>query len=429
MSDVARRLTSLAAAVCLFITLPAVAQGPRSGLPSRNMLDRFGLERAWSNQATINTRSDVVRYLTADEDVVVLQARSGLITVFDAQSGIKLWDGQISRADQYNYPAVTNSKYLFVVIGSTAYARDKFTGDEVWTLRLPSTPSTSPTVDDQRMYVGMLAGDVYAFDLASIRLAQAENRLPQYRGETVLWHYATSGRIAAAPITNGNILVFANALGSLYAVNPEDRELKFIFETSAPTATDLEFGTGIESGIEVSYLYFASGDNNVYCIRTTNGTTRWLYVAGTPIRQKPYVIDDSVFVIPVDAGIHNLDATTGVERWWNPAVTDFIAATPNHIYGTDQAGDIAVLGREDGGLIGTIPLRGFPIRVRNERTDRIFLCSTSGLVTCIREKQHPLPLYIRYPDRRPIMPLFADDTAVEEPAPIEETPAPPEAEE
>lgn len=414
MSEVSRRLTSLAAVTFLLVAVPAAAQGPRAGLPSRNMLDRFGLERAWSNQATINVRSDVVRHLIADEEVVIVQSRSGLLTVFDAQSGIKLWDGQLARPDQYTYPAVTNGESVFVVIGSTVYARNKFTGDELWTLRLPDTPSTSPTVDESRMYVGMLAGDVYAFDLATIRRNQAENRLPQFRGETILWHYGTSGRIMAPPATNGKIVVFANALGSLYAVSPEERDLRFMFETDDPTSTDLEFGTVVENGVEVSYLYYASGGNNVYCLRTTDGSTRWLYIAGTPVRQKPYVIGDSIFIVPVGAGIHNLDAATGIERWWHPAVTDFLAATPNHIYGTDQAGDIAVLGRSDGGLIGTIPLRGFPIRVRNERTDRLYLCTTSGLVTCIREKDLELPLYLRYPERRPILPLLGDQEPVNE---------------
>ena len=101
MSDVTRRLlpVAAAAAVLALLAAPVSAQTAQRGLPSRTLLDRFGLERAWTNQATIDVRSDVVRHLVADEEVVIVQARSGLITVFDAQSGVKLWDGQLARAD------------------------------------------------------------------------------------------------------------------------------------------------------------------------------------------------------------------------------------------------------------------------------------------------------------------------------------------
>ena len=122
MSDPTRRL--LSAALCLAVlalsTQPVAAQPPQRGLPSRNLLDRFGLERAWSNQATIDVRSDVVRHLIADEQIVIVQSRTGVLTVFDAESGVKLWDGLLARPNQFSYPAVTNADSLFIVIGSTS---------------------------------------------------------------------------------------------------------------------------------------------------------------------------------------------------------------------------------------------------------------------------------------------------------------------
>ena len=414
MSVVFRRVvvaTSIAAV--LFTVAPSFGQTPRAGLPSRNLLARFGLERAWSNQATLNVRSDVVLHLVADEEVVIVQSRSGLVTVFDAQSGVKLWDAQLSRAGQYSFPAVTNGDVLFVVIGSTVYARDKFRGNELWTLELPSVPSTSPTVDDDRMYVGMLQGDVYAFDLDVVARNQAEGRLPQFNYENIEWRYATSGRIVVAPVTDGRIVCFANALGAVYAVAAGQRDLRFQFETGAPASAPLDMQTSVENGIPVSFIYLASGDTNLYCLRATNGTTRWLHVAGAPIREKPHVIGDSLYLVPLHAGMFDLAVDTGVQRWWSPVVTSFVAATPTRVFGTDEAGNLAVLDRGDGALLGTIPMTGFPIRVQNERTDRIFACSTSGLVTCLREEGAELPIYLRYPERRPILPLFGDQQTSE----------------
>jgi len=409
MSAVSRRIfVATSVAAVLSAVAPGFGQAPQTGLPSRNLLSRFGLERAWSNQATIDVRSDVVRHLVADEEVVIVQTRSGLVTVFDAQSGVKLWDAQLSRVNEYSFPAVTNGDVMFVVIGSTVYARDKFRGNELWTLELPSVPSTSPTVDDQRMYVGMLAGDVYAFDLKTIARNQAEGRLPQFNYENIVWRYATSGRIVVAPATDGKIVCFANALGSLYAVAAGERDLRFQFETREEASAPLDMHTAVENGIPVSFVFLASGDTNLYCLRATNGTARWLHVAGAPIREKPHLIGDSVYLVPLDAGLFDLAVDSGKQRWWSPVVTAFVAATPTRLFGTDKAGNLAVIDRGDGAHLGTLPMSSFPIRFQNERTDRIFACSTSGLVTCIREQGAELPIYHRYPERRPIMPLFGD---------------------
>ena len=396
MSEVTLRF-SIAAAL-LLATLPAAAQAPQRGLPSRNLLDRFGLERAWSNHATVDVRSDVVRYLIADEEVVIVQTRTGTITVFDAQSGVKLWDGLLDRPHQYSYPAVTNSENIYIVIGTTLYARNKFSGDELWTLRLPGVPSTSPTVDDRRMYLGTLEGSTYAFNLASVETAQAEGRLPAYRLETIAWRYNTSSEIVTAPVTNGKIVAFANRGGSLFAVKPILRDLVYQFETNAPASAPLEL-------VDDTLLY-AAGDTNFYCLRAATGTTRWLYVAGSPIRDKPHLVGDAVFLVPVDAGMYNLNVESGAVRWWAPNTVEFVAASATRVFGSDRAGNLAVHDRSDGSLLGTIPLSGFSLRVGNDRTDRIYLATTSGLVTCLRERGAEIPIYHRYPERRPILPLF-----------------------
>jgi outer membrane protein assembly factor BamB len=443
MSDVTRRLlpVAAAAAVLALLAAPVSAQTAQRGLPSRTLLDRFGLERAWTNQATIDVRSDVVRHLVADEEVVIVQARSGLITVFDAQSGVKLWDGQLARADRYSYPATTNSRSLFIVIGSTVYARDKFRGGELWTLRLPSVPSTSPTVDDDRMYVGTLDGSVYAYDLNRVAKLQAESRLGQYVHQTVIWKYKTSSEIVTAPVTDGKVVAFANMAGSLIAVSPTTRKLAFQLEVNQPASAPLEL---VDDAKGAGILYFAAGNTNFYSLRAANGTTRWLYVAGAPIREKPHAIGESVLLVPVHAGLYNLDQENGRVLWWEPTIEQFVAASPTRIFGTDREGNLAVIGRADGAVLGTIPALGFPIRISNDRTDRIFMASESGIVTCLREHGAELPIYHRFPERRPILPLFGgengDDSgttpaeraeeakaaeAVPETAP--ETPAPPRA--
>lgn len=404
---------------CLLLTLglfaspvPATAQILGSGLPNKTLLDRYDLELAWANQATINVDSDVVNYLTADEDVVVIQTRAGMMTVFDGRSGAKLWDAQLSAPNQYSYPVSTNSDKLFLVLGSTLYARDKFNGNQLWTLRLPNTPSTSPTVDDQRVYVGLMTGDVYAFDLEELASLQERGLLPTWRRNAETWRVSTSGRVIGPPISNGRFVAFTNSQGVLYSFGADRRTLNFAFESRIPASAPLEWGTGKEDGVNMTYIYYASGGNNFYCIRTTNGTAKWTYVTGAAILEQPSVIGDDIFLSPLESGTYNLNPATGDVRWWSPESHGFVAATPTRVYGTDAAGNLAILARADGGLVGTIPMKDFSIRVRNDRTDRIFVCTTRGRVACIKEKLIEQPLYHRHPDRRPILPIFPGEQVI-----------------
>lgn len=414
MPDVNRR--SLLAAVCLAMlcaaALPAAAQPPGRGLPSRNLLDRYGLERPWSNQATIDSRSDVVRFLIADEQIVIVQTRTGVLTVFDSESGVKLWDGLLARPNQFSSPAITNADSLYIVIGSTVYARDKYTGDELWTLRLPGPPSTSPLVTNDRLYVGTLEGSVYAFDLAKIAEAQIAGRLPQYLDTTIAWHYATSSEISTTPVTNDKVVAFANVAGSLIVVTPDERDIVYQLETDAPASAPLE--------LLGDTLLYASADNNFYCLNAPVGTTRWQHVADAPIRAKPLLIDGSVYLTPIDAGLYNLDVNNGELRWWVPSATQFVAVTSQRVFGSDPGGNIVVIDRKDGAVLGTLPLVDFSVRFANDRTDRLYLATTTGLVTCIRERGAELPVYHRYPERRPILPIFAEEQPA---APAGEQPA------
>ena len=402
----------------------ASAQTLGTGLPTRTLLDRYGLERAWANQATINVQSDVVTYLYADEEVVVVQTRSGLLTVFDAETGSRLWDGQLAVPNQYSYPAVTNADTLFVVIGSRMYARNKYTGEELWTLRLPNSPSTAPAVDGQNIYVGLITGDVYVYNLDKLAALQERGLLPTWRLDAQVWHVATSAKIIGPPVTNGRIAAFTNAQGVLYVFNADFRQFKFAIETHEPASAPLALGVGKEDGVNVTYIYYAAGTNNFYCIRTTDGTTKWKYVSGAPIRAQPTIIHDDIYITPVDSGLYKLNPDTGDIAWWSPVVREFVAASPTRIYGTDSAGNLAIIGREDGGLVGTIPLQEYSIRVNNARTDRIFVCTTRGRVACFKEQDIDQPLFHAKPARRPILPIFPGEDVIQapgsEPAPEEE---------
>ena len=382
-------------------------------LHTSRMLARFGLERAWWSQATIDAARDEVSFLTIDDESVYVQTSGGTVTSFDIENGNKRWAVQLGRQDDPSFRITSNDGMVLVVAGMKMYALEKFSGDPVWELRLPTPPATGPTLDARQVYYGALDGSLYAFDLKKIGELHDERRLPQFTNVAQNWRFKTAGEITAPALSNGTLLTFASLDNSLYTISAIERSLQWQFETNEPVSAPL----GIHDGL----VFLASEDFNVFCIDQANGSIRWQFVAGLPIKRQVRVIGNDVYVFPDRGGMYCLNRSSGSRRWWRPSMVDLVGATRSIVYVTDSLGNIVGLTRKDGAVIGALPLRGFPIRYGNELTDRLFISSETGLTVCIREQGMEFPTFHKFPDRQPILPELAteadaDGDSTEDPA-------------
>ncbi len=388
-------------------TSSAPAQQRRIGppLPTQRMLSRFGLERAWWSQATINPSRDKVRHISVDEENLYIQTTGGAVTGFDAETGKRLWSVQLGHRDEPSYAAVSNNNVIMIPAGTKLYGLNKFTGDLVWEIRLPEQPSTSPGADDDQVYIGTLGGSVFAFDIHIIRRLHNERKLPQYSHEAMKWRYKASKEISTPPVSTGRVVNFASLDGSLYSVTTKQRDLSWQFETDEPISAPL--------GVSNDSLFLAAEDFNVYCINKDSGYVRWEFISGFPVKKAPRVIGKDVYLLPQRGGLFSLSTFSGNQNWWRPGLTGFLAATRTQLLASDRIGNVVVLSRKDGSAYGSIPMRNFTARLSNDRTDRLYMATQSGLVVCIRERGKEFPTFHMYPDRLPIVPLFAP----EDPAP------------
>lgn len=422
-----RYILRIAVMICYVLLTAQHAQAQRalsrSQLPTRQLLDRFGLELAWWGHATINPSRDRVRHFVADEETLYVQSTAGTVTAFDSETGKQLWAQQIGFQDASSYPVITNDRLALISSGMQMYAINKWTGKVIWQIKLPGLPSTSPSTDDTQLYFGALDGSVYALDLDKINELYKENLLPQWSEETYKWRYQTGGVIISPPLSTGRIVNFASTDRSLYSVAATTRDLQFQFEVDDPLSAHI--------GQSGDFLFLATAGDRIFCVNRNNGAVRWEYPTGLPIRQSPVIIDNDVYVFPENGGMFCLSATSGNQKWWRGQMQEFIAATRKRVYVTDTNKNIAVLTRDKGEFIGMIRLNHFTNRISNERTDRIFLATKSGIIACLKEKGEEFPIYHKYPERRPIMPAFANETeappAAEPPIPASPA-APPAAE-
>lgn len=402
------RLTTTLAALALLsvATSSAFAQGRT--LPTSRMLARFGLERAWWSQATLDVGQDRVRYMVLDEQSLYVQSSGGIITAFDSETGQKRWAVQLGRHNLPSQACVSNDDKVLAIVGTTLYALDKITGELIWKLSLPNSASTSPSVDNSRLYYGTLDGSVYAYDLKKIEELHNDNLLPQWTNVALLWRYKAAGEITTQAISNDLTLNFASRDNSLYALTAANRKLQWQFETDQPVSAPLGHSPG--------FVYLASEDFNVFCIKQDTGSVRWQFVAGLPIRKEVRIIENNCYVFPHRGGVFCISKISGERRWKKPYMEDFIGATKNLVFLTDNQGQISILASSDGAPIGSLPLNDFSIRYGNELTDRLYIATESGLIVCLREQNKEFPTYHMFPERQPILPEFASDDPAEDDA-------------
>ena len=77
----------------------AVESPPVAPIDGRSIFSVPVLQKRWEAQAVLNVTRDKVAFITADEDVVIVQSTAGTVTVFNAESGRQLWSaGRALRA-------------------------------------------------------------------------------------------------------------------------------------------------------------------------------------------------------------------------------------------------------------------------------------------------------------------------------------------
>lgn len=374
-------------------------------IPTQRELVKYDLERVWWGQATVDPHRDRIVHLTLDEINLYALSTSGIITAFNNETGKKLWATQLGRGNNISYPPVTNAKYVFVTVGTNLYSIDRMNGEIDWELQLPTSASTSPTVDDDTVYVGSLKGRVTAWNLRKLKELSGESRLPAWRDNAVRWSFQTGGPITTPAITTGRALLFASQDGSLYSVTQTDRELTFQFETDAPISADLAENE--------KSVFLASEDQNLYCLNILNGIVRWRIRTSFPIRKPVTVLDNDVYLSSRKSGLFQLSSESGLEQWWQPLGSTFMSLSPTRVYASDELGNLLILSRTDGAVLSAVPMRKYKVKLMNELTDRIFCASESGIILCLKQKDLPFPIRFKHQDRYPILPEVAPEPAAE----------------
>jgi hypothetical protein len=171
---------------------------------------------------------------------------------------------------------------------------------------------------------------------------------------------------------------------------------------------------------DLGVIYIPSRDGYIFALNENDGSTLWRFSTGEPILEPVAVVGDYVCIPTEPGGMYCLDAISGVQKWWAPQVTQFIAASKDRIYAADRVGRMLVLNAQNGARLDAMQISSLPIRLLNTQTDRVYLASETGLVQCLHEIEATEPIV----HRRSVTPVKPEAGPKTEEEPAQAKPAP-----
>ena len=362
------RLLLVSGGLLSSLSVLAVAQGLRGEVITEPLAARHGLSRAWVSQIQMDRSRDRLHSVTQHNGTLMALTDQGSLHVIDAETGRSLWVLQIGSRRYPTLPATTNGRQLAAINGDRLYLMDLTDGEAAWDARLASAPSAPPLMSDQFVYVPMFNGLMVAYDLND--------------GRRPAWQYRGASRSDSRPLLTHHRLIWSTAGGLVYGSRHNRLDIQFRYETQGPVLCT--------PGYQPPRVFIVSQDRYVYCIEEQRGSTLAFFDRHS--EQNPVPIDDSLYVVADGSGMFSLSVEQGLEQWFAPDITQFMAASPTRVYAADRLGRTVVLSRQSGTRLDSFPTEMLPLKLQNEQTDRIFLGTHTGLLQCLHEQglDHPV---------------------------------------
>jgi outer membrane protein assembly factor BamB len=312
-----------------------------------------------------------------------------------------MWSADVGAPAVFARPASANSFGVFTTNAGSLLALDRRTGRLLWKTNLDFLPSGTTVCDEERVMVGLINGDVVAYNLKKKDDQGNESILT---APAKVWNWHIGGPVTTRPLPAERIVVLGGAEGKVYVAFSDERTMIFRFATGGP------IGEGFGS-YGTRTLIVPSEDQIVYGIDLFTADGLWKYSTGAPVVQAPLTSGEDVIVINSAGGLTNLDPKTGSPRWTSSTHNArLLSLSKSKIYLLSENRDLYVIDRATGTTlldpIATRQRAGVDLRKLNQTftnsyNDRMYLGTNSGLIVCIREIGQIQPLLLKDPKALP----------------------------
>ena len=303
-------------------------------------------------------------------------ADDGTLQARDAETGSPLWMTRVGDSRLKFGELGVNDEHVTVVNGSNLTIVDVNNGEIITELRLGRTPLFGVINSGGYALVMGIGGGIECYPLDDF------DRDPFY--ETV------SGVTLAPP---------ARAPGSTRVAWATDQGYVFAMELQGKPSTLFRLKTdGLVAGRLASAsgdrFFFGSESGQVYGLKaTTTGQVLWSVPFGEPFYSQPIVIEDQLFIRSTYGNLFCLTTEAGTPAWDSTVsgVEKLIGAFGNQLYVRLVGGSLGVIDRKTGNRIGSFASVQPAKTIMNDKTNRLYLVDSRGVVQCLRPIDSELP--------------------------------------
>jgi len=283
-------------------------------------------------------------------------AVGGIFYAIDIETGTPVWQ-YFGETGMYVQPVVADGKVFFNT-GSTSTCFDAYTGAELW--KIPYVMD-NPSIAYGNLY-GYGGGTVWCFGPPkpwSMWRGSTETPGIGQSGPSNIsypkWVFTTNGPVSSSPAVDDGKVYVGSHDHNLYCVDAYDGSLVWNFTMgykvlSSPAVVD-------------GRVYTGADDGNIYCLNAETGAKIWETYAGgwLPImfastwqpHSSPIIVNDRLYVGALDGNVYCLDTSSGSIVWTfqtdnpiggSPAYREgvvYIRSTDTYLYALDSAdGDL-----------------------------------------------------------------------------------------
>ncbi len=216
--------------------------------------------------------------------------------------------------------------------------------------------------------------------------------LPRAIAPRTRWVIGSTVRLTYAPLTTNFRIWMAGDSPYVQAYLKDDKAQQIL--ARLPNAPAAQPSQAEDIG------YFPLADGNLLAIDLNGGGSavpkvNWKSNVGGAMNREPLITKDSIFQGGDTSGVARIDRATGDVTWRTDDTADTVLAVNDEtVYVRDKQGFLRAYDRnrvtdaasKRAVLLGSVAIGNFSVSTTNDRTDRIYAASDTGLLICLRDK-------------------------------------------
>ncbi|MEZ6094069.1 MAG: PQQ-binding-like beta-propeller repeat protein [Pirellulaceae bacterium] len=323
----------------------------------------------------IGEKIEIERY-SIPKITVFAMTSNGIVHCIDGESGEMRWKTEIGKR---SFPSVgmgANKNYVAAVNGSRVYCMEADTGKVIFEHQCREAVLSAPAVGDEYVFVPLANGALQALPIKSKAFGNSPLN--------------AVGSATTPPIVAGNIVAWTTDAGYIVVSDRKNmKSMKYRIRGAG------EFAASPAASND--RLFAATLNGFVYAIDDLNGAVMWNFSLGERVTNAPVPFGDYLFIVTDEHHLYKFDGKTGdVAAGWEipiEGITGIVGASAERLYLKDLVGNIVVVDRVSGQRMGQVDSGSNFASMVNDKTDRIYICTKSGLVQCMREVDRERPMF------------------------------------